>query len=213
MDYSFDTKLADSRDRAAIDKAAIAELLPDCIEVKEGTEVQDKAGIDYIATIDGGQDIGIDAKSRRPGSSKYWSGEPELPMERWSVCPTDTQAGRVGWTLDKTKQTDYILFTFDPDDSRKAYLLPFHQLRRAFLRWGQAWLETYGKQGDWFYESSNGGEWRSAAVFVPATVVIEAVRDQMTMQTERRAICARCGENEGILPTKDGRLICPGCQR
>lgn len=211
MDYNFDKELATSRTRSEIDKWAIEQLLPDCIDVRSGTTEDDRAGIDYFGLLKDGREVPIDAKSRRPGSSKYWKGEPELPMERWSVCPSERHGGTVGWTLDRNKATEYILFTFDPADSRLAYLVPFQLLRAAFLRWGKPWLELYGRDGDWFYESSNGGEWTSAALFVPASVVIEAVRDQMTIRTQTGPVCARCGVNEGILPIDDGRLVCPGC--
>ena len=212
MDYNFDMELATSRDRSAIDKWAIRELLPDCVEVREGNHYEDLAGADYFGQLNNGREVPIDAKSRTPGSSRYWKDEPELPMERWSVCPSEFHRdGKVGWTLDRSKLTEYILFTFDPDDSRQAYLLPFQQLRAAFLRWGKSWLEVYGKDGDWFYESSNGGEWTSAALFVPASVVLGAITEQMTLNTKTGTVCARCGVNEGIIHIGDGRLSCPGC--
>jgi hypothetical protein len=210
MDYGFEAKLATSRERSDFDKWAITSLLPDCETVIEGTEAEDKAGIDYYAILTSGRRVPIDAKSRKAGSRRYWKTEPELPMERYSVCPTANTSGKVGWTLDASKLTEYILFTFDPDDSRSAYLLPFQQLRSAFLRWGAAWKATYGKGGDWFYESSNGGAWTSAAVFVPVSVVTEAVRGEMALSLNE-PVCARCGVSGANMQAGDGRLVCPGC--
>lgn len=115
-------------------------------------------------------------------------GDPEMALELWSVRPTylpldrdewtyhphNPPEGVTGWTLSEEKETDAILFTFDPRDTPYCYLLPFQHLRVAFRRHYHVWQSrfesavqrTTRRDGSWYY---------SECLFVPARDVLYAV--------------------------------------
>lgn len=159
-------------EREKIDCDNIKKIIPACVSVVKTDIESDKAGIDYIATLNNGASIGIDAKAREAGVSRFWKyGEPELALEKWSVCPSSKNTGKIGWTLNTTSNVDLILFTFAPEDSQKIFLLPFQHLRMAFYKFGKKWQERYGEK------IQSSGEWKSSAIFVPVSVVIDGIKD------------------------------------
>ena len=79
--------------------------IPKCIGVEKTSVDIDRTGVDYIATLQGGTKIFIDAKTRTPGCSRYWKGEPELAIETWSVVEKKIP----GWTFNEKSDVDYIL--------------------------------------------------------------------------------------------------------
>lgn len=146
-----------------------------CVSVRKTSVEEDKQGIDYIATLRGGTEIRIDAKTRAKGSKQYWKhGEAELALEIYSVMPSiRCPKGVAGWTLNESKAVDLILYTFHPDDWPECYLLPFQHLRMAFIRNYYRWADVYS------ITNQCSGSWRSRAMFVPAKVVIDAINEVM----------------------------------
>jgi hypothetical protein len=158
--------------REIMDIDLIKKIIPGCICVRKTDIEEDKAGVDYIATLRKGAEIKIDAKTRRKGCSKYWKhGEAELALETWSVVPTDNFAGKTGWTLDEKKEVDLILYTFDVSDWEKVYLLPYQHLRMAFRRHYYEWISMYKLK----QEINNG--WLSEAVFVPKSIILQSIKN------------------------------------
>lgn len=149
-----------------------------CVDIiKTDVDTDKNGGYDYDATLQDGAHVYIDAKAREKGASRYWkNGEPELALELWSVVPENGRPGKIGWTLSTKSDVDLILYTFDKADSDMYYLLPFQPLRMAFQKNGPEWVKAYGKKK----QTSNGGQWKSAACFVPASVVLNAVMEQMS---------------------------------
>ena len=141
MVYDFDKCLAASKTAVAqaSDVATIKSMLTKCSDVRCASDQLDRSGVDYIATFEGGREIYIDVKSRSEGCSKNWRARnkaggliPELAIETWSVIPNGRcPDGKIGWTLDHKKETDLILYRFDPSDYADAFLLCFHTLRMA----------------------------------------------------------------------------------
>lgn len=163
-------KLTYSQAQIDSDIRRIKNYFPHCSEVVKTSVDFDRQGVDYIATLKGGIQIFIDAKTRVKGSSRYWKhGEPELALEIYSVV----ESKKLGWTLSTESKAHYILYTFDPTDSDKFYVLPFQILRKVFVENGRQWIEKYGKK---IQASDN---WHSSAVFVPANVVMQAVNHAM----------------------------------
>ena len=143
----------------------LKDFIPNCVSVQKTDLAQDKRGVDYIATLEKGAEILIDAKTRTADCAKYWKNdEPELALEIWSVCET-----KIGWALSSSTNVDYILYTFDRSVCDRDYFLPFQLLRKAFRENGRSWIDRYGAK----YQYSN--TWKSQAVFVPASVVVGAV--------------------------------------
>lgn len=161
-------------ERQRVDLQIIKNAINQCVDVRKTDVAVDKTGVDYIATLENGATIGIDAKARERGASRYWkTGEAELALEIWSVVSKDTAKRKIGWTLSSSTNVDMILYTFDPSDWTKFYLLPFQHLRMAFYRNGREWLKRYGSKK----QTSDG--WQSEALFVPASVVLSAIMDCM----------------------------------
>ena len=149
-------------------------------DVKKTPKEIDKNGIDYIVTLKDGAKINIDGKTREYGASKWWKyGEPELAIEFWSVFPTETTKGDKGWTFKENTNVDYILYTFHESDSNKFYLFPFQLLRTASIKHGKEWKNKYG------IKTQPNERYESKAVFVPASVLINAVNEEMTGTYER----------------------------
>ena len=177
--WSFEDRLAFSQGKMGSDAMeTIKALIPDCETVEPSTLAQDIKGIDYIAILDSGVALKIDHKVREHGCSKYWKTGPELALETWSIY-----GRKLGWTLDKAKDTDYTLHTFDASDTEIVYLLPFQLLRKAFRKHGGDWSRQYGTKMQ--HSRNNGREWDSECVFVPATIVLDAIKAMMQGRREK----------------------------
>lgn len=177
MTYDFKEMLDFSiGQRSDTDAATIKKLLHGCETVEKNDVNGNDMGVDYIATLRRGTKVLIDAKTRQKGCERFWIGEPELAIEIYSVIaggkfnmPKDR--AKAGWTLDESKLTDMILYTFDPCDSETVYLLPFQSLRMATAKNYKRWMAIYK------VDIQTSGSWQSQAVFVPASVVIEAIKE------------------------------------
>lgn len=171
MIHDFGERLAFSQSEAHV--KAVTEFLkreiPGCVDAVKTDITTDKKGIDYIVKLKGGAEIGVDEKMRDKGASKYWYyDEAELALETWSVYRSV-----LGWTFSTKTNVDYILYTFDPSDWDKAYLFPYQLLRMALHHNGEDWAEKFSIK----LQTSNG--WQSQAMFVPASVVVDAVAAEM----------------------------------
>lgn len=171
--FDFDERLAFSKGvRQRTDAETIRAMIDGCERVDVASTEHDRRGIDYFARLHGGVQIHIDAKARDRGCSQFWKqGIPELALEDWSVVPVNGHSGKIGWTLDVSKETDMVLFTFDPADTDRCYLISFQLLRIAFRRYCSRWLQQYKHAP----QQNNG--WKSHCVFVPVRVVFKAILD------------------------------------
>lgn len=159
----------------------IKKLIVGCIAVRKAPLEMDKTGIDYIGTLRGGAEVMIDMKTREPGCKKFWKFnketqrvEPEVSLEIWSGMPCEKKpSGKTGWTLDESKLTDYTVHVFDTNDTNEVFLLPFQILRMVF----RENLETWRKQ--YRVAIQNSGTHKSQCMFVPAHVVLEAIKARM----------------------------------
>jgi hypothetical protein len=190
MTYDFQERLAFSQGaRCASDIETIMGILDGCISVTENAVNGNDQGVDYIATLRRGANVLIDAKTRAVGCSKYWKNkEPELAIERWSVMPsgkfdTPAQKAKAGWTIDESKITDMILYTFDASDCETAFLLPFQSLRLAARKMLNEWMDKYK------VDIQTSGYWQSQAVFVPASEVIKAIESTYRHNYKPKEIC------------------------
>jgi hypothetical protein len=179
MIHDFDSKLAYSQgERQQNDIDTLMELILGCVSVEKTDTETDKTGIDYIATLRSGATIRIDAKTRERGCSRFWHNGPELAPEKWSVRPGGKYAisrsqAKAGWTLSEANDVDYIYCTFHDDDCRTCWLLPFQLYRMAFSKNLLMWACTYKSA------IQDSGTWESECIFIPASVVTEAINDEM----------------------------------
>ena len=112
------------------------------VSIEKTTPDEDREGVDYIVHMRDGSSLTVDAKTRKPGASKWWyHGEPELCLERYSVV----EKKRLGWLFRESSiHPNYILYTFDRDDTDRVYLIPFFLLRKAAKVYGPKWRIQYG---------------------------------------------------------------------
>jgi hypothetical protein len=163
------------------DILTISKMLHGCVNCVPSTDVNmDRHGVDYVATLRGGAQVFIDAKTRRESCRRYWRYGEEIPIEIWSVMPggrfnISPDSAKVGWTLDESKITDLILFTWNKADCEFAYLLCFQTLRIAAARYLEYWANTFD------IKVQNSGRWESQAIFVPIQNVLDAMRDVQKM--------------------------------
>lgn len=66
-----------------------------------------------------------------------------------------------------------ILYTFDPEEWNQFYLVPFQHLRMAFQEYYKEWHGVYPQR------KQDNGSYFSEAMFVPASVVLNAVKMKM----------------------------------
>ena len=181
--HHFGTDLAFSKQTGdGVDAEIIKQVHASCVSVERIDEHgQQRAGIDYVATLSSGQRIRWEVKRRRQGCSTFWKRDPhgrivpELCLELWSVSPGGDQPSKIGWALNDEKRSDYILFTFAPEDYGSSYAIPFPHLRSAFQANRAAWVKTY-KTGP--QENKMGDlEWKAECVFIPIVTLLRAINE------------------------------------
>lgn len=182
MQYDFFERLAMSTEALQLetDMSTLKAYFPDVVDVRKTDIAEDKSGIDYIVTVESGVEIGMDVKTREKGCSRYWKNGPELALETWSQkWPRyKNLKNKVGWTVDGRKRCQYIMFKFDPSDCDIVYIFPFWQLSKAFRRNVQTWYKQYPHA----YQEQTQAEYKSECVFVPANVVMDAVKKEFTAE-------------------------------
>lgn len=143
-----------------------------CVRHAPGDDWGQKGGIDRVITLSSGRTLRVDEKVR----TKDYD---DILLERWS----DRDQQKAGW-VQKDLACDYIAYAFVP--SRRCYLLPFHELRRAWLRFGREWIATYPPV--MAHNEGAGRRWTTESVAVPIEVLQEALKNvsliRWTGQTE-----------------------------
>lgn len=124
------------------------------------------AGIDRVVTLASSKQILIDEKVRR----KDWG---DILLEYWSSVEHQTR----GW-IAKDLACDYIAYAFKP--SATCHLLPFQLLRRVWKLHRHDWVDRYGE-----CDAKNDG-YTTRSCPVPTTILLDALRDAMTITWERQ---------------------------
>jgi len=146
----------------------LLEHIPGAERIEKARKEDDKKGTDYwVYRKKVERPLSVDVKSRRDDPILAF-GEDDLALEIWSVV----EAKKIGWTLDESKETDFILWFFRP--TKRFVLVPFLQLLAVTTEHMPAWEKKY-KVSE---QSSDGKRWRSMCVFVPRKVVLDAIADR-----------------------------------
>ena len=170
-EYGFDDRLALSQgvSKGASVETIILANLPGACSVTSSHKTNDRNGTDWWVEIQGGHHLSVDAKVRE----EDWAAKPapqkadDLALETWSVI----ERNKVGWTRDRTKRTDYVLWLWL--DTGRWCLVPFQMLCQVFeTRW-QDWRSQY-KTSRQHTPHTNGG-WHSECIFVPRKEVWAAI--------------------------------------
>ncbi len=148
--------------------------IPGAIKVEKATPNEDRHGTDYWVTTKTGNRRSIDVKTRAKEDPEL---RDDLTLELWSVI----QRKVIGWTLDETKETDYILFHWK--ESGRSCLMSFPELRAVFIKYHTFWNDPIARhkagrsmpcptsiQG-----TSEFGGYNSQCIYVPRNEVFEAL--------------------------------------
>ena len=118
-----------------------------------------RGGIDRVITLNSGKTLTVDEKVR-------YSEYDDILLERWS-----NEAKKVPGWVQKDLACDYIAYAFV--NSQRCYLLPFPQLRLAWLRNGRDWIAKYPRI------AADNGSYITASVAVPIPVLFDALNKAM----------------------------------
>ena len=161
--FDFDEQMKASEGVAA--SADVKEILIDnlsgALAVHKANTVNDKSGTDWWVECSSGRHLSIDAKVRK---LDWWKlkGEDDLALELWSVCEKKV----IGWTLNRNKQSDYILWLWE--DTKRWCLLPFPMLCAVFNEHKEQWCKDYKRSTQLTSKDTSGfGNYHSECVFVP----------------------------------------------
>ena len=171
---SFESKKADANDR--IDHARLARIFnhsfPGYTHHHKSTLGDDCAGTDWWVFRGGAhRPISVDLKIRTI-DPLFLFGQDDLAIEFTSV----KEAGLVGWALDETKQTDWILWLFPPtkrNPEGRHILVPFPTLLAVCKRSITAWRTRYstGTQTT----MKDGNTYTSFHIFVPRSEIFHGI--------------------------------------
>lgn len=138
----------------------LLKIIPGAVAVHPAHQSNDRLGTDYWVEHRRGTHLSVDVKIR----TTDWAARPEpqraddLALETWSVV----EAGKVGWTRDVSKRTDFVLWLWA--DTGRWCLMPFPLLCKAFSDHWEQWSDRYGTRRQ--YTPGYRG-YHSECVFVP----------------------------------------------
>lgn len=168
-EYGFQDRLVFSQGIA--EKNDIAEILlghiPDAASIERSQLSDDRNGTDYwVYRNSGTRPISVDVKRRDLDPVEKGWGD-DVALETWS----DVDRQKVGWTLDDTKETDYVMWLWEP--TSRWMLVPFVMLRAVFEENKEAWTSVHkvSKQ----LSDKDGRYWFSECVFVPRKDIWTAI--------------------------------------
>ncbi len=134
------------------------------VGVRPATISEDRNGTDHWIDRVNERSLSVDVKARAQDFSVR--GHDDLALELWSVRPDLLTSGKLGWTLDPRKQTDYILWIWH--DTGRWCLVPFPLLSAAFKVHFDEWC-------GYKHAIQNSGRWESECIYVPRRVVWRAI--------------------------------------
>lgn len=128
-DYANDFISSKSKDILGIIEIALKSEFGADIIIEVAEEAEDILGVDYWVNKPNSKRIGIDVKARNlDPAAKY--GYKDILVEYVG----NTDSGKVGWALDKSKITDYVLYYWLTTD--RWYLIDYINLRRVMQEYG-----------------------------------------------------------------------------
>lgn len=138
--------------------AVYRKAFPDMVNhmLCSGDTSSQRQGIDRVIHLSSGKNIHIDEKKRE----KVWT---DILLEYISNDRTCAP----GW-MEKDLTIDYLAYAFMP--TKRCYLFPWPILRRAWLHYRGAWMDTYER-----VPAQNNG-YRTYSLAIPIDILQRAVR-------------------------------------
>jgi hypothetical protein len=115
-----------------------------------------RGGIDRKINLKSARSVFIEEKFRKEDYRDFF-------LERWS----DKHRQKPGW-IQQDLLCDFVAYVFVP--SRRVFLLPYLELRRAWLKHGRRWIRTYRLK-----DAENDDGYTTEGVCVPIPVVQKAL--------------------------------------
>lgn len=182
LEYGFNEQLKMSQHSSVEDriKSILLKIIPDAIGVEKADVSSDKKGTDYWVKMRDGTSLSIDTKVREVDFAANDPEKDDLALETWSVMPFKEEGeeipGKIGWTRDETKRTDYVLWFWR--DTGRHELVPFKPLCKVFQAnwvWWSKKLFLACKQftPSPYYKS---GGYYSECIFVPRGMLLYEIR-------------------------------------
>ncbi len=174
--YSFKRQLVMSAGVSATDdvKQILLENVPGAKAVRKASPTEDRSGTDWWIEHARDSELSVDTKIRPLDPIEKY-GKDDLALETWSVVPgshsRDRSVSAIGWTLDETKRTDYVLWLWQ--NTRRWCLVPFPQLCAVFKRRQDTWYEIYKHAEQ--TTTKGGASYRSEMLLVPRREVWAAI--------------------------------------
>lgn len=169
IEYGFDDRLVMSQ--GASTSLSIERILldniPGSLKANQAHEKNDRNGVDYWVEHASGKHLGVDVKVREKDFFNINSKYDDLALETYSV----KEKKILGWTLNESKRTDYILWYWK--DSGRWMLVPFPMLLAVFKKNLNSWVSTY-KVSMQKTPTISGG-YHSECVFVPRKLLWEQI--------------------------------------
>lgn len=159
----------------------ISRIVPRNTGVRKATVLEDKSGTDYWIERVGNPPISIDVKHRGFCPIEKF-GSDDACIETTSVYkgagpPWDEEErlkSKVGWTLDTTKRTDFIVYTWPKNKGVRFWVVPFLPLCAAARRNWRAWARKYEER------SAKNNGYRTPSVYPPRQVIAKAIKQLMS---------------------------------
>lgn len=158
-------------------KRHLLDSIPGAARIERATAQSDRGGTDYWIVREALPPVSVDFKHRafdpidRFGvddacieTTSVYCGPPEPPWH-------DRFRSKIGWTLDRRKRTDLVVYTWPQDGGRRRFwVLYFPHLCRAASEHWREWALEYGER-----PAKNAG-YLTLSVFVPRSVIARALR-------------------------------------
>lgn len=157
----------------------IVSIIPSAFRVEKSIISDDKNGTDYWILRKNLRPLSIDMKNREFCPIERF-GSDDACIETTSVYTGENNGIwennkriKIGWTLDETKETDYIIYTWPSGKMRRYWILPFSFLCTAGKRHWKEWTNFYKEKS-----AVNNG-YLTLNVYVPRNVIAQAMRKIM----------------------------------
>jgi hypothetical protein len=159
----------------------LVEIIPGASDWRRATEDEDKSGVDYWILRDHGlPPLAIDVKHREFDPIERF-GSDDICIETTSIYVgpdkppwEDAYRKKVGWTLDATRRTDLIVYTWPLPNGRcgrRFWVVYFPFLCYVALKYWRYWAAKYGEKIVY------NNEYKTLCIFVPRSEVEEAIRE------------------------------------
>jgi hypothetical protein len=152
--------------------------IPGAYDIQRANLQQDLNGTDFWLHRYESEPLSIDFKHRSFCPIERWNRD-DLCIETCSVYKGNAQPPyeaskriKIGWTLDTSKQTDLLIYTWPAGEKRRRfYILFFPHLCEASRRHREGWVYWYREK------PTDNGTYFTLNVYVPRKIVAKAMRE------------------------------------